>query len=153
MDFLVKLYSLPDAVPSVDGYLIRRAIGPEYGIVIDWIKRQFGHRWASEASASIIGHGLFIALRTNEIVGFACYDGTLRGFFGPMGVDPGHRAKGIGRALLLGTLHAMKNAGYGYAIIGDGIPAYYERQCGAIPIADSWPGIYRDLATDKGGQG
>ena len=53
-----------------------------------------------------------------EIVGFACYDATCMNFFGPTGVKESERGKGVGKALLLAALHAMKEQGYAYAIIG-----------------------------------
>ena len=54
------------------------------------------------------------------MLGFACYDTTHKNFFGPTGVDAAKRGQGIGTALLLATLHAMREAGYMYAIIGGG---------------------------------
>ena len=67
-------------------------------------------------------------------------------FFGPTGVDPNERKHGIGKALLFNCLEAMKQQGYGYAIIGGVGPAeFYTKAAGAIPIEGSEPGVYRGL--------
>ena len=80
------------------------------------------------------------------MVGFACYEATAKDFFGPTGVNPDYRGKGIGKALLLAALHAMRAEGYAYAIIGSAGPtAFYEKEVGAIAIPDSSPGIYKHM--------
>jgi GNAT superfamily N-acetyltransferase len=79
------------------------------------------------------------------VAGFACYNAKAPGFFGPEGVAPERRNRGIGRALLIRTLHAMWEAGYPYAIIGAAGPQeFYAKTVGAIPIPDSFPGFYRN---------
>ena len=58
----------------------------------------------------------------------------------------GHARTGIGEALLRVSLTAMRDAGYGYAIIGGVGPAeFYRRTVGAIEIPDSNPGIYAEM--------
>ncbi len=81
-----------------------------------------------------------MAVRDSQLVGFACYDATAKGFFGPIGVDPTKRGRGVGRALLLSCLHAMAWDGYGYAVIGwcDGAADFY-RSVGAVEIPASSP--------------
>jgi predicted N-acetyltransferase YhbS len=77
------------------------------------------------------------------MIGFAAYDATCRNFFGPTAVDEKWQGKGIGKALLLAALHAMKNDGYAYAIIGGAGPVdFYKKALGAIEIEGSTPGIY-----------
>ncbi len=67
-------------------------------------------------------------------------------FFGPTRVLDSERGKGIGKALLLRSLRAMRDEGYVYAIIGGVGPAeFYEKCVGATLIEGSTPGIYRDL--------
>jgi hypothetical protein len=47
---------------------------------------------------------------------------------------------------LFNCLEAMKQQGYGYAIIGGVGPAeFYAKTVGAIPIEGSEPGVYRGL--------
>ena len=84
-------------------------------------------------------------MKFGQVIGFACFDATCRGFFGPIGVADEARRRGVGRALLLATLHAMSAAGYAYAIIGGaGEPLFFAKTVGAVEIPDSTPGIYRD---------
>jgi predicted N-acetyltransferase YhbS len=62
-----------------------------------------------------------------------------------MGVAGQTQGRGIGTALLLSCLHTMATLGYAYAIIGGvGPTEFYRKVVGAIEIAGSSPGIYRD---------
>ena len=154
-DMLVKLYKLPDLNTSLqqvrqNGILIKRPIGPEKYFVVEWVRSRFGNHWASEVDISFSNRPIptFIALdeKENKIVGFASYDATVRGFFGPTGIDEDYRGKGIGTALLLSCLHDMFNVGYAYAIIGDPGPVeYYKKTVDAVEIEDSYPGIYKNM--------
>lgn len=146
-DLLVKLYDLPE-FKEEDGFRIKRPMSPERRTVVRWVDERFGERWASEVEMAFSGHPIrcFVALDADrEMRGFACYDTSFRGFFGPTGVDEEFRGKGIGTALLLHSLHAMAELGYAYAVIGhSGADEYYRKTVGAIPIQDSEPGPYRD---------
>lgn len=159
-DMLVKLYDLPPAEPGIrmlqeQNITVRRPIGPENYAVIRWIEEHFGPDWAGEAENAFFRSpkGVFIAIRKEdkkkpEILGFSCYDATVKGFFGPTGVASAERGKGIGAALLLAALHGMKDEGYGYGIIGGAGPVdFYKKCCGAIPIEGSSPGVYRNMVT------
>lgn len=159
-DMLVKLYTLPPVQPHLDkmkerNIEIRRPIGPENYAVSKWINENFGPDWAGEAENAFFlsPKGVYIAVRKvpgqkAEILGFACYDATVKGFFGPTGVAEAERGQGIGVALLLATLHGMKDNGYGYGIIGGAGPVdFYKKCCGAIPIDGSSPGVYRHMVT------
>lgn len=153
MDMLVKLYELP----SVDTRLndlkskdicIRKPIGAENYAVIDWISRNFSKIWGGEAENAFFRspRSIFIAEKDGEMLGFACYDATAKGFFGPMGVSVKNRGEGIGAALLLSCLYGMKDEGYGYAIIGGVGPAdFYSKVCNATLIEGSTPGIYKNM--------
>ena len=153
MDMLVKLYALP---PSGDvferlgqaGITTRRALAPEKHKIVGWVRENFSEHWASEVDVAFSRQPVscFIAVRQKIILGFACHDVTCRNFFGPTGVDPKERKSGIGKALLFNCLEAMKQQGYGYAIIGGvGPVTFYAKTVGAIPIEGSEPGIYRGL--------
>ncbi len=154
-DLLVKLYDLPPIASAIEkqtaqGIRIIRAMSPNKRQVVAWVLEHFGDFWASEADVAFSRSPIscFIALEGNKIVGFACHDATHKNFFGPTGVHPDYRKRSIGTALLLACLHAMRDQGYGYAIIGDASSAeYYAKTVGAIVIPDSSPGIYRDLLT------
>jgi ribosomal protein S18 acetylase RimI-like enzyme len=145
-DLLVKLYTLPLPSASPANVAVRRAFAAEKRLVCDWVATQFDSGWASECEASFarLPAACFIAVRDRDLLGFACYDATARGFFGPTGVAEAERRHGIGAALLSAALHDMMAQGYAYAIIGaaDSIE-FYRKHVGAIEIPDSHPGFYR----------
>lgn len=145
-DLLVKLYNLP-AVPAC-ACDIRPALAPERAQVVGWVEEQFGSGWASEVAVAFGSQPLrcLVAVEAGELRGFACYNTTFQGFFGPFGVHPEVRGGGIGTALLIQTLDVMRGQGFAYAVIGaTKSEAYYERVLGAIPIPDSWPGAYEGI--------
>ncbi len=152
-DMLVKLYELPEAETITEklktqGYIIRAAMPYEKHAVVDWVKENFGSVWASECDVAFSQQPVacFIATKAGHIVGFACYNSTCKSFFGPTGVAEEQRGLGIGKALLLASLHAMAAQGYGYAIIGATGPSeFYAKAVGATIIEGSKPGIYQDL--------
>lgn len=155
-DMLVKLYELPSDEDILEelsklGIVVKRPIGPEKISIVEWVRAQFGKNWASEIDMTFSNKPIscFVAIDTtndNEIVGFACYDATARGFFGPTGVNPTYRGKGIGTALLLACLKDMYSVGYAYAIIGDAGPTeYYKKTVGAVEIPNSHPGVYKNM--------
>jgi GNAT superfamily N-acetyltransferase len=149
-DLLVKLYELNNdwtflAEQEKKGIIIRKPIGPEKHLVVDWVNRTFGDAWASETDMALANRPIscFIALKEQTIIGFACYDATALGFFGPTGVDEPYRGQGTGGALLLACLLDMKLKGYGYAIIGSVGPVeFYRKMVGAVEIPNSTPGFW-----------
>jgi GNAT superfamily N-acetyltransferase len=151
-DILVKLYELPDDTETVAalrtaGINIRNAMPYEKGQVLDWVSANFGREWASEADVAFSAKPVscIIATEAGAIVGFACYEATCRGYFGPTGVVAEKRGMGIGKALLIAAMRGLADMGYAYAVIGAAGPVeFYTRTLGAIPIPGSSPGIYRD---------
>lgn len=145
-DMLVKLYALPDAPQVAEGVRIVRVLPPDFGRVLQFVRTHFDEGWAHECEAALYQtpSACFIAVREHTVLGFACYDATARGMFGPVGVDAAARGSGIGAALTYRCMEAMREAGYAYAAIGwcDGKEAFYARAVGAVPIADSAPGVY-----------
>ena len=143
-DMLVKLYELPDDRPRLeqlrhDGIIVRTAMAREKHSVVDWVAKTFGRWWASECDVAFANHPIscFVAMKDDGLVGFSCYDSTMRNFFGPMGVAENARNKGTGTALLLRCLHAMVAGGYGYAVIGDADPVeFYEKTVNAFARPD-----------------
>ena len=152
-DLLVRLYALEDKAPDIAalaerGIVIRRAVAPERRVAVNWVAQQFGEGWAGEVEAAFsrTPTSCHIAVGGQALLGFACFDATALGFFGPTGVAPSARGQGIGAALLWASLTAMHAAGYAYAIIGGVGPVdFYARVAGAIPIPDSTPGLYGGL--------
>ena len=150
MDMLIKLYALPAAAthPVAPGVEVRKPIGPEHSLLVDWVGEQFGTGWASEMQAALVNRpiSVFIATQAQAPIGFACYDATARGLFGPIGVDAELRGQGVGEALMLACLNDMRTVGYAYAVAGSvGPTAFFQRVAGAIEIADSHPGLYRGM--------
>ena len=153
-DMLVRLYDLPPGRPTPPDLAVRRALAPERCLVIDWIATRFGTGWAGECAAAFAATPtrLLLAVRHGALLGFAAWDVTARGFFGPTGVDPSAQGTGIGAALLRGVLGQMRAEGYGYAIIGSaGAPEFFARVAGATVIPGSSPGIYEGIL--RQGQG
>ena len=152
-DMLVKLYDLEDdwsflAEQGKSGITIRKPIGPEKRLIVDWVRKRFHlDAWASETDMALSNRPItcFVAIKKKKLIGFACYDATALGYFGPTGVLKTQRGRGTGRALLLACLLDMKLKGYGYAIIGSVGPAeYYRKTVGAVEIPDSTPGIWKN---------
>ena len=144
-DVLVKLYELPGTPSHIVGVEIRRPMPHEKRIVSRWIAATFADGWAGEFECSFktLPATSWIALRDGKLVGFACYDVTCRGFFGPTGVLESERGQGIGKELLLRSMLGLRELGYAYAIIGGAGPVdFYVKTLGAIPIPGSSPGIY-----------
>jgi GNAT superfamily N-acetyltransferase len=152
-DMLVKLYNLPDHLPAFptlepQGIRIRKPLASEKSLVLGWVQEYFGTMWGDEIDVSFAHTPVsaFIAQQGRTLVGFACYDASALGYFGPTGVLDAYRGTGIGKALLLTTLLEMRSKGYGYAIIGwIGPQEFYEKAAGATVIPDSTPGIWKDF--------
>jgi GNAT superfamily N-acetyltransferase len=149
-DMLVKLYDLPDLhepLCRINGIGIetRRPNPWEKFILLKWVESTFSSAWALECETAFAANppSCYIAVEKDALIGFACFDCTRRNFFGPTGVAEAARGKGVGLTLLLSCLHAMRDDGYAYAIIGGvGPEAYYARTVGATLIEGSSPGIY-----------
>lgn len=163
-DMLVKLYNLPNdwaflAQQQQAGVTIRKPLGSEKHLVIDWVRATFSDAWASEADQAMSNRPLTCFLATSQdqsqeksekpqqkLIGFSCYDTAALGFFGPIGVEQRLRGRGVGAALLKACLLDMKLKGYGYAIIGwTNALGFYEKGCGATAIPDSSPSIWKGV--------
>ncbi len=154
-DMLVKLYDLRDNREQYKkleeaGIKIIRPMTPNKTKIVEWVRETFADGWADEISMAFTHFPVscFIAYDENEkkILGFAGYDCTYRNFFGPTGVDAAARGKGIGGALFMRCMEAMRDEGYGYAIVGSAGPVdFYKKIANAIVIEDSVPGIYKEL--------
>ncbi|HMF40375.1 MAG TPA: GNAT family N-acetyltransferase [Polyangia bacterium] len=149
-DLLVRLYDLPPLAPAVDalhrqGIVVRRALATERSQVTVFARAHGSEGWAAECEAAFARMPLacFVAIERDTLLGFACYEATCRDFFGPELVHPDARGRGVGTALLLAALHAMRAEGYAYAIIGWASSVdFYRKAVGATVIEGSTPGIY-----------
>jgi GNAT superfamily N-acetyltransferase len=150
-DMLVKLYELEDDWSFIgeqkkQGITIRKPIGTEKHFIVDWVKEHFYGYWAGEADVATSNTPVscFIAIENGKLIGFACYDATALGFFGPVGVEESCRGRGTGKALLLACLLDMKLKGYGYAVVGyTEALDFYRKAVGAVEIPGSWPGLWK----------
>jgi predicted N-acetyltransferase YhbS len=155
---LVNLLGLPAVEPVLSelrgaGVVVRRAQPWELTEVRLFVAENFAAGWADEVSVGFMRQpvAVFVALREGRLAGFAAYECTRRDFFGPMGVVEGERGLGLGRALLLAGLWALREMGYAYAIIGAAGPVdFFGRTVGATIIRDSSPGIYADPLRREG---
>lgn len=146
-DMIANLTTLPEnQIPQ--GVSLKRAIACDRSRILAFVRLHFGRQWADEAEYALNREpqSCFIATEADKLIGFACYDATAKGFFGPTGVAGGRRGRGVGRALLIRTLEAMREAGYGYAIIGavDDAGGFYEKTLGAhfIPGGEPENSVY-----------
>lgn len=129
-----------------EGIHVFRPIAPDLERVCKWVNAHSGESGKSECMVSFSHSPItaFIAEKDGNVIGYACYSSTAPDFFGPTRVDESFQKKGIGKLLLLKCLHALREAGYAYAIIGSvGPVGFYENTVGALVIPGSDPGIYR----------
>lgn len=154
-DMLVKLYDLPDpaaydARTASAGVVVRRLDAWDRAPLRRFIEQALDNaNWAAEADFAFShGHPItgFVATKDGDVVGFAVYETSRRGFFGPTGVRQDLRGSGVGASLLFRCLESMREIGYGYAIIGWVGPAeFYEKVCGATLIPGSEASVYGHL--------
>lgn len=151
-DLLVNLHSQKFAAlaarPPIEGVAIRPALAPEMALVVDWVRTHFSDNWASEVTVAFSRRPVacLVAVSEGRLLGFACYDIVARGFFGPTGVHPDARGRGVGVALLAGALSALKADGYAYAVIGDAGPVdFYAGTVGAMRIPAEDKGVYEGM--------
>lgn len=162
-DMLVKLYNVtPDhtllARLAQQQITIKRVLAPDALRVLRFIEtsaethwpQESKESWMAECAAGMANHPptCFLAVQQRTIIGFACYNATAKGYFGPMGVLREAQGNGVGKALLIASLLAMWDEGYGYAIIGwpaRSAMGFYAKTVQAQVIEDSSPGIYRRL--------
>lgn len=131
---VADLRELPEHVPTASLPIVRctREHEPSLTELLD----TYWPSWKGEVGVALRNAPptVFVALEDDRVVGFAAYDannlGT--GWFGPMGVDEQLQGRGVGRALLVETLTAMRAAGYTEAIIPwVGPVEFYRRHVGA----------------------
>ena len=167
-DMLVKLYEIgPDPALTTRlaerGITIRRVLAPDARRVVRFVEEstaehwpgESGESWVSECEAALSNHPptCFVAVRERKIIGFAGDDATAKRYIATTGVLHHWQGVGVGTAMLLASLLAMSDDGYGYAIVGWPAPravGFYERTVGAQLIEGSSPGIYGRLVEHPG---
>ncbi len=153
-DLLVKLYEVHEDRALEErlqeqGIRVNRIFPPNYDLLLEYVSTRFSKKWVSETKAALANHpaSCYVAIQKGQIIGFACYNATAKDYFGPTGVSEECRGKGVGTLLLLKCLLALKEEGYGYAIIGwsDDATPFYQKIVGAVEIPDSIPGLYGQM--------
>ena len=120
-----------------DGIEIRLAEPVDIVPVLEFIPKHFSWDWHREASGVFLDLfagdprqvSLLVAVKDGEILGYAEHRAER---FGPFGVDPQLRGRGIGRVLLAATLTEMRKKNYHAAWFlwtGDDAARLYA-QCG-----------------------
>ncbi len=149
-DMIANLNTLP-AVPACEGVRIKRAFPGDKETILAFVRERFSRGWVGECEHALMQSTpkCLIATKGGKVLGFACYDASALGFFGPIGVAEEARGQGIGAALLVQTLHVMRAQGYGYAIIGwvNDAEMFYRKTVGATFIEGGTPekSVYSNL--------
>lgn len=152
-DMLVNLLELPSVDElckklEKEGIKIARAMTPNLYHVTEFVEKVTGKRAKGEATVCFSRNPVscFIATKGEDIIGYACYEATMRDFFGPTEVLEEYQKKGIGTALLVRSLEGLRDMGYAYAIIGGvGPKEFYKKTVNAIELENTTPGIYKDM--------
>ena len=135
---LTKVAALdrPDPEPPAD-VTIRRARPDDRERTLAAVRRMFSEAWWFETTLAFKADPptCYIAERNGEVVGFADYDATNFGLFGPTGVEQSLRGKRVGAVLFRRCLRDMRALGYPYALIPTNLERlnFYHRE-GAATI-------------------
>jgi len=128
------LIDQPDP-PLPDGVTVRRADRKDGQATLAAIDRMFAKAWWFETSLAFRAAEptVYIAERDGEVVGFADYDATNFGLFGPTGVHESLRGRKVGAVLYRRCLSDMRALGYPYALIPTNLERlnFYTREGGA----------------------
>ncbi len=149
-DMIVGLTNLP-TYKLEENLKMKRAFVGDKETILTFVKENFQSNWVYEVEHALMQEvgKCFIVTENGKLVGFACFDASAKGFFGPIGVLPEKRNKSIGKALLIRTLEAMREYGYGYAIIGwvSDAEQFYRKTVNAEYIKNGNPenSIYSNL--------
>lgn len=147
-DLLVPLYGLP-IMKKQEVLWIGKPLSHQSPGVLSFIEDNFSSGWKAEAAAAFgsVPPTIVTAvdIPSGRLAGFCCWDCTAKGFLGPVGVHSDFRGRNVGKAVVLSVLHSMREAGYGYAVIGDAGPVeFFRKICDARIIEGSSPGIYNN---------
>lgn len=143
-DMIVNLY-VQDVWRKTNCFNTRRVFPSDKERVLNFVQKSFPneHGWLLEIEHSVFENECFISVNESaEIIGFACFDCTGKGYFGPFGVEKSFRGNGVGTELFYACLDAMKAKGYGYAVIGwvdESAKIFYEKAARATYISCSEP--------------
>ena len=141
-DMIVNLKNIEYREPEDGNLRIKRAFAGDKETILRFVRENFSESWTAEAECAILQmpSQCFIATEQGRVLGFACYDVSAKGFFGPIGVLESERGRQIGKYLLLKTLDAI----IGWVSEAEG---FYRRSVHAEAIPDSAPkdSVYSNL--------
>ncbi|MFI5420856.1 MAG: GNAT family N-acetyltransferase, partial [Nitrososphaerales archaeon] len=113
-----------------------------------WIEEKFSIFWRNETEYAFYKETPSVMIakdRTGKILGFATYNGVAPGRFGPAGVDPVMRGKGLGTVLLFEAFQALKEEGKEEAIVHwTDLLFYYTQVPGLSGVRHYWI-MHREL--------
>lgn len=99
---------LTDLPPDPGGWLPAGETGADE--LRSWLRAHYP-AWEAEALSALHRTTLVTSRDASGLTGFAAWDVNRRGWFGPTGVHPDARGRGLGKALLLAALHEMRRSG------------------------------------------
>jgi len=128
------LIDQPDP-PLPEGIIVRRAQHEDRERTLFAVEQMFSKAWWFETSLAFraVQPTAYIAERDGEVVGFADYDATNFGLFGPTGVHESLRGRKVGAVLYRRCLSDMRALGHPYALVPTNLERlnFYHREGGA----------------------
>jgi len=134
---------------ATEGIVVRRAYGADIPATAAFALQTFSLGWQIEVEEArrFSPPPLNIAIYRDQVVGFAAYDVTGYGRFGPTGTRPDMRKRGIGSVLLKRCLQQMYDRGdLTTEIAWAGPVAFYAREVGARISRAYWC-FHKNLTT------
>ena len=98
----VALPVAPSHREPPSGLIARRLTAADWASFSLWMGETWGAAWQDEVELTLRREPVscFVALKHDDLIGFAAYDTNRRGWFGPMGTTPRSQGKGVGELLL-----------------------------------------------------
>jgi len=144
-DMIVSLQQLPPTPALPDGYHIDIVRPWDSQTLVSWVEQAFSKIWANEVLCGLTSQPskVLVISKDSQIIGFAGYNITFPGFFGPTGVLESERGLGLGKILLIEAMHRLHALGHVYAFIGDPGPVdFYQKTLGAVLLPADLPDGY-----------
>ena len=130
-DYLVDLRRLPPT-PSLppNNAVYGTQPASRYLDLEYFVGQCFYASWSQELRLAHFRGTCRVLTVQDVVVGFACFDATFTGAFGPFGIHPRERKQKLGALLLLNVLQEMRYRDHRYAFIGDvgaDVAGFYQR--------------------------
>jgi GNAT superfamily N-acetyltransferase len=124
-----------------EGIVVRLATPEDRDRVRDWVLKNSGHNWSHETAKAIgpAGSGVWIAEDETGLVAYSVFGSLEHHWFGPIGVAPNLRKKGLGTLLLFKSLDSMRQLGVPRAVIPwTGHLFFYSQVPGIVGLRHYW---------------